>query len=43
MRWGEFWRPYIGQAMSGEIHFMMLIGTLIMATAMFAGTLVNTK
>jgi hypothetical protein len=26
MRWDEFWRPYIWQAVSGEINLMMLIG-----------------
>jgi hypothetical protein len=25
MKWGEFWRPYIGQAVSGEINLMVLI------------------
>jgi hypothetical protein len=24
--WGEFWRPYIGQAVSGKIDLMVLIG-----------------
>jgi hypothetical protein len=26
MRWGEFWRPYIGQAVGGKINLMVLIG-----------------
>jgi hypothetical protein len=26
MRWGKFWRPYIGQAVSGKINLMVLIG-----------------
>jgi hypothetical protein len=26
MRWGEFWRPYTGLAVSGEINLMVLIG-----------------
>jgi hypothetical protein len=26
MYWGKFWRPYIGQAVSGEIDLMALIG-----------------
>jgi hypothetical protein len=26
MRWGEFWRPYIGWVVCGEINLMVLIG-----------------
>jgi hypothetical protein len=25
MRWGEFWRPYIRQAESGEINLMVYL------------------
>jgi hypothetical protein len=45
MRLDEFWRPYIGQAVSGEIDSMVLIGGVEKraATGMFEETLVNTK
>jgi hypothetical protein len=28
MRWGEFWRPHIGQAVSGKINLMVLTGRM---------------
>jgi hypothetical protein len=30
---GSFWKPYIGQAVSGELHLMVLIGVAEELTA----------